>query len=60
LLEVDRLGFTVDNVFYGVRELLESEYLSEGENITIKALRADVTDKGGLCINQKPHAQPTN
>ena len=31
-------------------ELFESDYLSEGENIAVKALRADVIDKEGLCI----------
>lgn len=30
--------------------LFESGYLSEGENITVKALRADVIDKEELCI----------
>jgi len=31
-------------------ELFESGYLSEGETITVKALRANVIDKEGLCV----------
>lgn len=31
-------------------ELFESGYLSEGENITVKALRANVINKQGLCV----------
>lgn len=31
-------------------ELFESGYLSEGETITVKASRADVVDKQGLCV----------
>jgi hypothetical protein len=33
-----------------MREELFESYLSEGENITVKALRANVINKQGLCF----------
>jgi len=43
-------AWTVDGEVMMREELFESSYLSEGENITAKALRADVIDKQGLCV----------
>lgn len=43
-------AWTVDGEVTMREELFESGYLSEGETITVKALRADVIDKQGLCV----------
>jgi hypothetical protein len=43
-------AWTVNGEIIMREELFESGYLSEGENITVKALRADVIDKEGLCV----------
>lgn len=43
-------AWTVNGEVMMREELFESSYLSEGENITAKALRADVIDKQGLCV----------
>jgi len=43
-------AWTVDGEIMMREELFESGYLSEGETITVKALRADVIDKQGLCV----------
>jgi len=43
-------AWTVDGQIMMREELFESGYLSEGETITVKALRADVIDKEGLCV----------
>lgn len=43
-------AWTVDGEVTMREELFESGYLSEGENIAVKALRADVIDKQGLCV----------
>jgi hypothetical protein len=43
-------AWTVDGEVTMREELFESSYLSEGETITVKALRADVIDKQGLCV----------
>jgi len=43
-------AWTVDGEIVMREELFESGYLSEGETITVKALRADVIDKEGLCV----------
>jgi len=43
-------AWTVDGEVTMREELFESGYLSEGETITVKALRADVIDKEGLCV----------
>ena len=42
--------WTIDGQVTMREELFESDYLSEDENITVKALRADVIDKQGLCV----------
>jgi len=42
--------WTVNGELMTREELFESDYLSEGENITVRALRADVIDREGLCI----------
>lgn len=42
--------WTVDEELTMRAELFESGYLSVGENITVKALRADVIDKEGLRV----------
>ncbi len=43
-------AWTVNEDIMMREELFESGYLSEGETITVKALRADVIDKEGLCV----------
>jgi len=43
-------AWTIDGQVTIREELFESGYLSEGETITVKALRADVIDKQGLCV----------
>ena len=43
-------AWTVNGEVTMREELFESGYLSEGENITVKALRADVINKQGLCV----------
>jgi len=43
-------AWTVDGQVTMREELFESSYLSEGETITVKALRADVINKEGLCV----------
>jgi len=43
-------AWTVNGEVTMIEELFESGYLSEGETITVKALRADVIDKQGLCV----------
>jgi len=43
-------AWTVSGELMMREELFESGYLSEGENITVEVLRADVTNKEGLCI----------
>ncbi len=43
-------AWTVNGEIIMREELFESGYLSEGENITVKALRTDVIDKQGLCV----------
>lgn len=42
--------WAVDGELTRREELFDSGYLSVGENITVKALRADVIDKEELCI----------
>jgi hypothetical protein len=43
-------AWTFDEEVTMREELFESGYLSEDESITVKALRADVIDKQGLCV----------
>jgi hypothetical protein len=43
-------AWTVNGEVTMREELFESGYLSEGENTTVKALRADVINKQGLCV----------
>jgi len=43
-------AWTVNGEVTMREELFESGYLSEGETIIVKALRADVIDKQGLCV----------
>jgi hypothetical protein len=43
-------AWTVDGELTMREELFESGYLSAGENITVRALRADITDEEGLSI----------
>ncbi|MBE0520597.1 hypothetical protein IBX35_06110 [Candidatus Bathyarchaeota archaeon] len=43
-------AWTVNGQVTMRQELFESGYLSEGETITVKVLRADVIDKQGLCV----------
>jgi len=43
-------AWTIDGQVTMREELFESGYLSEGETITVKALRADVIDKQGLSV----------
>jgi hypothetical protein len=43
-------AWTINGEITMREELFESGYLSEDENITVKALRADVIDKEGLCV----------
>jgi len=43
-------AWTIDGQVTMREELFESGYLSEGKTITVKALRADVIDKQGLCV----------
>jgi len=43
-------AWTIDGQVMMREELFESGYLSEGETITVKALRANVIDKKGLCV----------
>lgn len=42
--------WTVDDEVLTREELFASGFLSEGESVTVKALRADLIDKEGLCI----------
>jgi hypothetical protein len=42
--------WTVDDEVLTRGELFASNYLSEGESVTIKALKADLIDREGLCI----------
>jgi len=43
-------AWTIDGQVTMREDLFESGYLSEDETITVKALRADVIDKQGLCV----------
>ena len=43
-------AWTVNGEVTMREELFESDYLSEGKTITVKTLRANVIDKGGLCV----------
>ncbi len=43
-------AWTIDGQVTMREKLFESDYLSEDETITVKALRADVIDKQGLCV----------
>lgn len=44
-------AWTVSGQLAMREELFDGGYVSEGENMVVKALRADVIDKKGLCVN---------